>query len=280
MSVQSLQNGSLQLRELTVSNAYDSLATGYVAESTTITPDKITSPQIATDLLGLFSSTTTHPPVISTANDNLIVDLYGNAVIQVSGTGGMSAPSITAGNTITIQNGTGSPNDVVLSCPTNGTLNVGGNVQADAVGTEALNLQSGASSVSLTNITGIISTNYPIATNSSVSANTFIGGIVSAVWTPASPIACAPGLYTATTCVIPNFPTNIVATSCAFFFQIQSTNAQAGCVPVVVPTYTVVQAGTNLTLGIYFSTAVGSAGAAIENVSILIVNPSYTAIAP
>jgi hypothetical protein len=52
MSVQSLQNGSLQLRELTISNAYESQASGYVPETTTInsvgisTTGPIVTPQI------------------------------------------------------------------------------------------------------------------------------------------------------------------------------------------------------------------------------------------
>jgi hypothetical protein len=41
MSAQSLNNSSLQLRELTVSNEYDSKATGYVAKSTVITSESI-----------------------------------------------------------------------------------------------------------------------------------------------------------------------------------------------------------------------------------------------
>ena len=306
MSDKTIYNQDLVLNKLVVSNSTDSEASGYVATSTTITPDKITAPQLAVDLIGLFSDTTTNPPLISTSNNNLNVQLYGNANVQVSTgtTGGLVAPAITAGNTLTIQNGSGSPNDVVLSCPLNDTLNVngtvnatsvgiispagsvgltagasntlivGGNVQADAVGTESLSLQSGASSVSLTNITGIIST------NSSVSANTFIGGIVCANWVPASPIACAPGLYTSTTCVIQNVPTSINYANCVYSFQAQAINAQTGCVPVVFPSYTATLNGNDLTLTIYISVAAGSAGAAINYIGIMIINPGYGAVAP
>lgn len=311
MADRSLFNEDLTLSKLTVDNSTSSQASGYVATSTTIVPNKITTPQVAADLIGLFSSTTTHPPVISTANDNLIVSLYGDADIQITGTtGGLSAPSIIAGNTITIQNGTGSPNDVVLSCPQNNVLNVGGsvvttavellsstgnvnltapvagtldvsgNVQCDAVGTQQITLQNGSSNLTVNNTNGIISTNSPIATNSSVSANTFIGGMVCANWVPASPLACAPGAYTSTTCVIQNVPTSINYANCVYSFQAQAINAQTGCVPVVFPSYTATLNGSNLTLTIYISVAAGSASAAINYIGIMIINPGYSATAP
>jgi hypothetical protein len=311
MADRSLYNEDLTLSKLTVDNSTSSQASGYVATSTTIVPNKVTSPQVATDLLGLFSTTTTHPPVISTANDNLIVSLYGDADIQITGTtGGLSAPAITAGNTVTIQNGTGSPNDVVLSCPqndvlnvggsviatsvellsstgsvnltapTNGTLTVGGNVQCAAVGTTQVTFQNGSSNLTVNNTNGVISTISPIATSSSVSATTFIGGMVCANWVPASPIACSPGLYTSTTCVIQNVPTNINYANCVYSFQAQAINAQTGCVPVVFPSYTATLNGNDLTLTIYISVAAGTASAAINYIGIMIINPGYSATAP
>jgi len=100
--------------------------------------------------------------------------------MQVNGTGGVYANAIKAGNTVTIQNGFGSPTDVVLSCPqdnvlnvagsvittnvqlsssvgsvnltvpVNGTLEVGGNVQATgALASTTLTLQNGVNSASM-----------------------------------------------------------------------------------------------------------------------------------
>ena len=309
MSDKTVFNQDLVLNKLVISNSTDSAASGYVPQSTTITPAGITSGVVSTseivltatgfadvsisnlngtvytpDNLGVDGSITTNSNM-SVANtlsiltgpgspSDVVLSCPLNDVLNVGGS--VNATAITAGNTVTITNGLGQPNDVVLSCPANNTLNVAG-----AVETTSLVLQStGDPDTNLANINGIISSNNAIATNSYMNALTFGVGMVSAVWTPATPIICGPGLYTGTTCVIQNFPTNVIATSCAFFFQVQSPNAQGGCVPIVVPTYTVVQTGTNLTLGIYFSVAAGVNGATIDNVSILIVNPAYTAVAP
>jgi hypothetical protein len=145
MADRSLFNEDLTLSKLTVNNSTSSSASGYVATSTTIVPDKITSPQLAVDLLGIFSPTSPNPPVISSSNNNLIVDLYGTAIVQVNGTGGVSAGALKAGNTITITDGFGNPNDVVLSCPQNNVLNVAGSVIATNV-----ELLSSIGSVNLT----------------------------------------------------------------------------------------------------------------------------------
>jgi hypothetical protein len=309
MSDKTVFNQDLVLNKLVVSNSTDSEASGYVAQSTTITPAGITSGAISTseivltatgfadvsinntngtvytpDNLGVDGSITTNSS-ISVANtltiltgvgspDDVVLSCPVNDILNVGGS--VNATAINLGNTVTITNGVGNPNDVILSCSANNTLNVAGTVE-----TTSLALQStGNPDTILANISGIISSNNAIATNSYVNALTFGVGMVSAVWTPATPIICAPGLYTGTTCVISNFPTNVVATSCAFFFQLQSPNATGGCVPISVPTYTVVQAGTNVTLGIFISNAPGASGATIENISILIVNPAYTASAP
>lgn len=304
MSVQSLQNGSLQLRELTVSNAYDSLATGYVAENTTITPDKITSPQITTDLLGIFSSTTTHPPVISTSNDNLNVSLYGGSSIQVAGTGGVFAAAITAGNTVKITNGVGSPNDVVLSCPQNdvlnvggsviatsveilsstgsvnltapvaGTLEVGGDVQCDAVGTPAVTLQNGANSTTLTASattpnTLIVSGNLTVG--SSISVPTYFGGIVAGRFTPPTPGAWNCAATAVTQIVLPafNFAPSAGYLNCPYFFQVQTNNN----IIANVVNYSITQASNQVTITIQVANAQATT-AGVSSISVLGVNPS------
>jgi hypothetical protein len=70
MSVQSLQNQPLELRELTVSNAYEAQATGYVAQSTIISPSSVSSAEIS------ISNGITIPPTLSastTANNTLVI---------------------------------------------------------------------------------------------------------------------------------------------------------------------------------------------------------------
>ena len=185
MSVQSLQNGSLQLRELTVSNAYDSLATGYVAESTTITPQSINT-----------------------------------------GAGSLITNNLTVGSGLTITNGLGNPNNVVLSCSSNNVFNVAGTVQADAVETTSLVLQSaGNPDTTISNISGIISTNFPIATNSTVTAPYFNGGIVSYV--AGISLTIAAGQQSPEQTIILDGSTQFPATSKAWFFQLAANSSTA-----------------------------------------------------
>jgi len=186
MSVQSLQNGSLQLRELTVSNAYDSLATGYVAESTTITPQSINT-----------------------------------------GTGSLITNNLTVGSAITITNGLGQPNDVVLSCSSNNVLNVAATVQADTVETTSLVLQSaGDPDTTISNINGIISSNNAIATNSTITSPQFNGGIVSYA-TNISPLIIAAGQQSPVQTIFLNGSTQFQATSKAWFFQLSGSTSTA-----------------------------------------------------
>jgi len=323
MSDKTLFNQDLTLNSLTVNNSIDSNASGYVAQSTTVNPDKITSPQLAVDLLGIFSTTSPNPPVLSSSNNNLIVDLYGTALMQVNGTGGVYAGAIKSGNTVTIQNGFGNPNDVVLSCPQNNVLNVagsvittnveilsstgnvnltapagstlqvGGNVQAEALAGTALILQNGVNSTTLSqsstaNNTLVVAGDLQVGNSITlpenqyafVSSPVFTGGLISCVYTPATPVACLPGLYTAINCNIQNVPTNININTCAFFFQLQSPNSFNGCVPVCVPAYQATRNGTTISLSIAVSNAPCASGATINSVSIFIVNPSYGANAP
>jgi hypothetical protein len=322
MSDKTLFNQDLTLNSLTVNNSIDQNASGYVATSTTINPDKITSPQLAVDLLGIFSDTSPNPPVLSTVNNNLLLNLYGNANMQVAGTGGVVASAFTAGNTVTIQNGTGSPNDVVLSCPQNNVLNVagsvitsaveilsstgnvnltaptastlqvGGNVQAEGLAGTALILQNGVNSTTLSqsstanntlvlagdlNVNGDITT--PLTSAGSVSSFLYKGGIIAANWVPATPIICAPGLYTGTTFTIPNVPTNINYANCVYSFQCQALNLQGGCGGVTFPSYTTSLSGSTLTIVLYINNS-GPAGATINYIGVIIINPGYTAIAP
>jgi hypothetical protein len=113
-----------------------------------------------------------------------------------------------------------------------------------------------------------------------VFATLFSGGIISAVYTLDN-FSCNIGGFAGTSCVISNFPTNVDATSCAFFFQVQLPGTQTACVPISVSSYSVIsQSGTDLTLGIFVSVASGGSGSIdIANISILIVNPAYTAVA-
>lgn len=158
MSDKSLFNQNLILNSLVVNNDIYMDVSSYVPTSTTIVPDKITSPQLAVDLIGLFSDTTANPPLISTSNNNLNVELYGNANLQITGTtGGVVAPALTAGNTIKITNGVGNPNDVVLSCPQNDVLNVGGSVIA--------------SSVEILSSTGNVNLTVPVANTLEIGGN-------------------------------------------------------------------------------------------------------------
>ena len=105
MSVQSLQNQSLELRELTVSNAFESQATGYVAQSTTITPSSITTPAI----------TSTDGIIIGTQPTDVTLSCATAGTLAVGG--GISTLS-----SIEIGNGTNIP--ATLSCATGSTNKV------------------------------------------------------------------------------------------------------------------------------------------------------------
>jgi hypothetical protein len=85
MSVQSLQNQSLTLRELTVSNAYDSQASGYVAQSTTITPAGFTATSVVTDTVVITGGGSTSSTALSTNSGNgLVVSTASNAGLSLS----------------------------------------------------------------------------------------------------------------------------------------------------------------------------------------------------
>jgi len=316
MADRSLYNEDLTLSKLTVNNSTSSAASGYTAQQTVITPTAIT----ATNLSGnaLFLNATGFPSTVMTnvngvmSSDNAIASndyLYG--------------ADITCAGNLTIKQSPTIANDVVLSCPQNDVLNVGGSViasgigitsqagavslsaganstlivgnivQTDAVGTEIVTLQNGANSTTLSasasvNNTAIASGNLTVgnATTGTITAGNsvvsplFKGGIVCANWVPATPISCAPGLFTSTTCVIQNVPTNLNYANCVYSFQAQALNAQSGCVPVVFPSYTATLNGTNLTLTIYISVAAGVNSAVINYIGIMIINPGYGAVAP
>jgi len=240
--------------------------------------------------------------------------------VNVNGTLTTNA-SVTIGNTLILKNGPTSPNDVVLSCPQNDVLNVGGstittNVQLiSSTGNVNLSAPSGSTlqvggnlqatgAVTSANLTLVSGVNSTTITQSSTADNTlvvsgdmtvgnsitlpenqyafvsspiFTGGLISCVYTPATPVVCLPGLYTAINCNIQNVPTNININTCAFFFQLQSPNSFNGCVPVCVPAYQATRSGTTISLAIAVSNAPGASGATINSVSIFIVNPSYGA---
>jgi hypothetical protein len=317
MSDKTLFNQDLILNSLTVNNSKDSNATGYVAEATIITAGTIQNNALATNQLTLTSSTS--PDVVLS---NLNGTVYTSNSMGVNGT--LTTNShLVVGTDITITNGAGSANDVLLSCPQNDTLNIAGStittglsllsstgnvnlttssadsltvvgsVNSLSVSTPSLTLTNGVNSTTLTqsstaNNTLVVAGDLEVGNSITlpenqyayVSSPIFSGGLISCVYTPAVPVVCAPGLYTAINCNIQNVPTNINITACAFFFQLQCINALGGCVPVCVPAYTVTRAGTTISLGIAISNAPGASGATVNNVSIFIVNPSYSAIAP
>lgn len=138
MADRSLYNEDLTLSKLTVNNSTSSSASGYTAQQTVITPTSIT----ATNLSGsaLFLNTTGFP---STVLENVNGVMSSNQAIASNDY--LYAPSINAGNTVTITHGVGNPNDVVLSCPQNDVLNVGGSVIASGIG---INSQAGSVSLS------------------------------------------------------------------------------------------------------------------------------------
>jgi hypothetical protein len=187
-----------------------------------------------------------------------------------------------------------SAGNVNLTAPSGNTLQVGGNLQATGSVTSAnLTLVSGVNTTTLTQsstddntlvLAGDLqvgnSITLPENQYAFVSSPVYTGGLISCVYTPAVPVVCGPGLYTAINCNIQNVPTNININTCAFFFQLQCTNALGGCVPVVVPAYTATRSGTTISLGIAISNAPGASGATVNKVNIFIVNPSYGANAP
>ena len=274
MSVQSLQNSSLQLRELTVSNAYDSLATGYVAESTIITPQSINT-----------------------------------------GTGSLITNNLTVGSDLTITDGLGSLNDVVLSCPQNNVLNVagstittnvelssstgnvnltapsgntlqvGGNLQAIGSVTSAnLTLISGANSTTLTqsstaNNTLVVSGDLAVGNSITLPSNafafisspTFSGGVASARFTPPTPGAWDCGAGTVTPIVLPSFTFNPVTSvaNCPYFFTVQTSNN----ITVSVASYSLAQVGSQVTMTLQIAN-LQAVGGAVVSISVLAFNPS------
>jgi hypothetical protein len=313
MADRSLFNEDLTLSKLTVNNSTSSSASGYVPQSTVITAGGM-------DISEITLTSATYPDVtISNANgtvytpDSMNVNgtITTNASVSIGNTlilkNGFSSPNDVvlscpqndvlnvAGSTITTNvqliSSTGNVN---LSAPAGSTLQVGGNVQATGAVTSAnLTLVTGANSTTLTqsstdNNTLVVSGDLEVGNSITLPENAFAfvssplytGGLISCVYTPASPVVCGPGLYTAINCNIQNVPTNININNCAFFFQLQCTNALGGCVPVVVPAYTATRSGTTISLGISVSNAPGASGATVNKVSIFIVNPSYGANAP
>jgi hypothetical protein len=303
MSDKTIFNQDLVLNQLVISNSTDSAASGYVPQSTVITSGSITTTNLSGNALflnatGFPSTVMTNVNGVMSSNDAIASNDY------------LYAPVVNVGTTLNIKQSPISVNDVALSCggndilsvggtvnatsvgiispsgsvgltaAANNTLEVGGNVQCSALGAQSVSLQSGASSVALINSNSVITTGSPIDSAAYISALTFIGGMVCANWVPATPITCAPGLYTGTTCVIQNVPTNINYDNCVYSFQAQALNAQTGCVPVVFPSYTATLNGNDLTLTIYISVAAGSAGATINYIGIMIINPGYSAVAP
>jgi hypothetical protein len=318
MSDKTLFNQDLVLNKLTVNNSIDANASGYVAESTIINAGGLQNNTIATNELTLTNATapdatltnvngTVYTPnsvnVDGTITTNASVAI-GNTLILKNGPTSpndvvLSCPQNNvlnvAGSTITtnvsLLSSTGNVN---LTAPSGNTLLVGGNVQATGAVTSAnLTLVSGVNSTTLTQsstddntlvVTGDLqvgnSITLPQNAFAFVSSPVFTGGLISCVYTPAVPVVCGPGLYTAINCNIQNVPTNININTCAFFFQLQCINALGGCVPVCVPAYTATRSGTTISLGIAVSNAPGASGATVNNVSIFIVNPSYGANAP
>lgn len=325
MSDKTLFNQNLVLNQLTVNNSTDSNSSGYVAKSTTITPEGI----LNNGSLSTTELILTNPDFPSVSLNNFSGIIATPNSLGVSGSISSNS-SITASTNLIITNGVGSPNDVALSCPQNDVLNVGGSVIAtnlalnnsdasvsltpsanntlaisSTVQTPTLSVSSGGTFSGITNNTITVKPNAPgslllyqggTSTNNvylscpnqgqlliggggvagSLSVPIYTGGMLSTVWTPASPIACAPGLYTGVSCNIQGVPASLNVGTCAFFFQVQSTNAQGGCVPVVVPSYNAVLNGTVLTLTIYISVANGTNGAAVNSINILMINASNT----
>jgi len=304
MSDKTIYNQDLVLNQLVISNSTDSAASGYVPQSTTITSGSITT----TNLSGsaLFLNAAGFPSTVM-SNENGVISSND----AIASNDYLYAPVVNVGTALNIKQSPSSVNAVALSCggndvlnvggtvnatsigiispsgsvgltaAANNTLEVGGNVQCSALGAQSVSLQSGASSVALTNNNSVITTASPIASTEYISALTFIGGMVCANWVPATPIICAPGLFTSTTCIIQNVPTNINYANCVYSFQAQALNAQGACLPVSFPSYTATLNGNDLTLQIYISLAAGGSNSiAINYIGIMIINPGYGAVAP
>ena len=317
MSDKTLFNKDLVLNSLVINNAIDSNASGYVPQQTVINDTSITTTNLSGSALFL---NTPNFPATSLTNINGVMS--SNQAIASNDY--LFGQNVNVGNNLTIKNNTLPTNDVVLSCPNNsvlnvggeliatniglvsstgnvnltapsaGALNVGGTIQCTTLGTPDVVLQNGtnqsvlSASPSLNNTilasgnlfvgNGTVGT---ITAGLNVSSPLFSGGIICANWVPASNIVCAPGLYTSTTCVIQNVPTNINYANCVYSFQAQALNAQTACLPVSFPSYTATLNGNNLTLQIYISLASGgSNNIAINYIGIMIINPAYGAIAP
>ena len=309
MSDRTLFNQDLILNKLTVNNSIDSSASGYVAESTTITAGGLQNNSIATNELTLTNATA---PDVTLTNANGTV--YTPDSVNVNGTLTTNA-SVTIGNTLILKNGPTSPNDVVLSCPQNDVLNVagstittnvqlisstgnvnlsapsgatlqvGGNLQATGSVTSAnLTLVSGVNSTTLTqsstaNNTLVVSGDLQVGNSITlannafafVSAPTFLGGVASARFTPPTPGAwdCGPG--TVTPIVLPSFTFNPVISvqNCPYFFTIQTSNN----VTVSVASYSLAQVGTQVTMTLQVAN-LQAAGGAVVSISVLAFNPS------
>jgi hypothetical protein len=98
MSVQSLQNGSLQLRELTISNAYESQATSYEAFSSIITPTDITTPVINAPYIFVRTSPSQYVELINPSSS--VLEILGSiktiGLIDSTGSSGTAGQVPTA----------------------------------------------------------------------------------------------------------------------------------------------------------------------------------------
>jgi hypothetical protein len=309
MSDKTVFNQDLVLNKLVVSNSTDSSASGYVPQSTTITPAGITSAAVSTSEV-VLTATGFADVTLTNANGSVYTPDTLNVNGSITTNNGVSV-----GTVLTIQNGAGSPNAVSLTCqqdnvlsvagsviasnielvsqaggnvnlttPSFGTLEVGGNIQATgSVTSDNLTLIGGANSVILTASSTAVNTlqvpgNMTVGDSitflnnfSFISSPTFSGGVASARFTPPTPGAwdCGPG--TVTPIVLPPFYFNPVTSvlNCPYFFTIQTSNN----VTVSVASYSMAQVNFEVTITLQVAN-LQAAGGAVVSISVLTFNPS------
>jgi hypothetical protein len=303
MSDKTIFNQDLVLNQLVISNSTDSAASGYVPQSTTITPAGITSATVSTSEVVL---TATGFADVSIMNVN--GSIYTPNALNVNGTI-TTNNGVSVGTVLTIKNGAGSPNDVSLTCPQDNVLSVAGSVIAsnvelvspagtvnltaeanstlvvgDNIQSTSLTLTNGANSATLTQsstadntleVSGdmTVGNSITLPTNAFafISSPTFSGGVASARFTPPTPGAWDCGAGTVTPIVLPPFYFNPATSvlNCPYFFTIQTSNN----ITVSVASYSMAQVNFEVTITIQVANLQAVVGSVVS-ISVLTFNPS------
>jgi len=205
MADRSLYNESLTLSSLIVDNSTSSNSAGYVAKSTVINPDVVSSLQLVTGNVTLYNNTsTTVPPSINTASNSVNVFTAPNAGLSLTNTSGNSTTLITGSSGLTISDniyvpaiavGTGA-NVCSIQSPAFNTIEIGGAntgiVQAGTVEATTFSVGTGATVCSIQspafNTIGFGGANTGVVQAGVVEATTFgvgTGGNVCSIQSPA-----------------------------------------------------------------------------------------------